>query len=68
MQKYLFVARTELFALVHILSFTGLLGQHMYIPVNATAAEDPVRLFAFVGQSGSSFRLVSYCVIYLESS
>ncbi|XP_023321969.1 uncharacterized protein LOC111696566 [Eurytemora carolleeae] len=34
----------------------NLTGQHMYIPVNATAAEDPVRLFAFVGQSGSSFR------------
>ena len=35
-------------------------GQHIYIPVNATSAEDPVRLFAFVGQSGSAYRLVRF--------
>jgi hypothetical protein len=31
-------------------------GQHLYVPVDATAVVDPVRLFAFVGNSGAGYR------------
>jgi len=31
-------------------------GQHLYVPVDVSAVVDPVRLFAFVGNSGAGYR------------